>query len=141
VTYFVWAEDMSVGSALLDCDHRRLVDLVNELHTSTTAGAGRDIVGSILERLITYTREHFQREEHHMEQLRYSKIIEHKRQHQELLGKVLELRSRFDAGQITVAAQVSALLRDWLSVHIRREDKQYLFEMVRNAAKDSTPPA
>jgi len=34
------------------------------------------------------------------------------------------LRQKFDAGSITVAAQLSLVLRDWLSLHIRRSDKE-----------------
>lgn len=120
---------MSVGSELLDQDHRKLVDLVNELHTATTHGEGREVIGPILERLVGYTREHFQREEQHMERVRYSHIAEHKRQHKFLLDKVLEMQSRFESQNATVAAQVSTLLRDWLSLHIRREDKRFATEM------------
>ena len=40
--------------------------------------------------------------------------------HRKLVAQVNQLH---DAGQITVAAQLSALLRDWLSLHIRRSDK------------------
>ena len=41
--------------------------------------------------------------------------------HRKLVAQVNQLH---DAGQITVAAQLSALLRDWLSLHIRRNDKE-----------------
>lgn len=124
MAYFIWADDMSVGNPQLDHDHQKLVELVNELHTATCSGEGRGVVGEVLQRLVTYTKEHFQREEHYMEQVQYAKTIEHKRQHQTLLKKVQELQARHEAGHVTVAAQASSLLRDWLSVHIRREDKQ-----------------
>jgi len=125
MAYFEWGDDLSVGNSLIDHDHRRLIAFVNDLHTATSRGAGRDVVGRTIAALIAYTKEHFQREEHHMEALRYPKLAEHRRQHAELLDKVLELEARFNEGHVTVAAQLSNLLRDWLSLHIRRSDKDF----------------
>ena len=133
MTYFAWASDMSVGNTLLDHDHRELIALVNELHTATSRGEGRGVVGDILNRLLVYTQQHFQREEHHMERLQYPKTDEHKRLHQDLYEQVVALKARFDAGHITVAAQVSTLLRDGLSLHILREDKQFAAELTAAA--------
>ncbi|MFD2365336.1 bacteriohemerythrin [Pseudoduganella sp. GCM10020061] len=129
MSYFSWTSDMSVGNTLLDHDHRVLVALVNDLHTATSRGEGREVVGAILDRLFAYTQQHFQREEHHMQRVQYSKAAEHTRLHQDLLRQVLELKARFDAGHVTVAAQVSALLRDWLSLHILRDDRQFAAEL------------
>lgn len=114
---------------MLDHDHRKLIGLVNDLHTATAQGEGRHVVGKILLRLIRYTEEHFQREEHHMEKNGYAKLEEHRRQHQELLQAVLGLQEKFNAGNVTVAAQVSMLLRDWLSLHITRKDKECAMQM------------
>lgn len=125
MAYFEWGDDLSVGNDLLDRDHRNLIGLVNSLHTATSRGDGREVVGSIIAALIDYTQDHFQREERHMEAVRYPKREEHRRQHRELLDKVLEIEARFKAGHVTVAAQVSTLLRDWLSIHIRRADREF----------------
>lgn len=125
MAYFEWGDDLSVNDAGIDRDHRRLIDLVNELHTATRHGDGRDVVGGIIDALIAYAGAHFQREEQHMERMGYSGYEEHKRKHQVLLAAVLDMQSRLESGYLTVAAQLSALLRDWLSVHIRREDKAF----------------
>lgn len=123
MAYFEWGDDLVVGNKLLDDDHRDLIGLVNELHTATSRGEGREVVGSILERLIDYTSSHFEREEAHMEKVGYPKLAQHRLQHEAMLKQARALQARFEEGNITVAAQVSALLRDWLSLHIRREDK------------------
>lgn len=41
MAYFEWADDMLIDDGPIDDDHRKLVDLVNELHTATSAGADR----------------------------------------------------------------------------------------------------
>lgn len=40
-----------------------------------------------------------------------------------------------DDASVTVASQLSTLLRDWLSVHIRRADKEPLYFLTRKDRK------
>ena len=124
MTYFVWSDDLNIDNGALDDDHRKLVACVNELHSATSGGHGQAVVGAILIRLIEYTRGHFEREEREMERHHFPQVGEHKQQHVKLLNEVTDLKARFDAGSITVASQVSTMLRDWLSLHIRRHDKE-----------------
>ncbi len=125
MAYFEWADDMAIDDGgAIDQDHRLLVDLVNELHTATSRGMGRQVVGSILRRAIDSTREHLRREELLLEQKGFPDLLPHKQGHEEFMQRLYELQRQHDAGHITVAAQLSALLRDWLSIHIRRNDKE-----------------
>jgi len=110
-----------------------LISLVNQLHTATQQGEGRTVVGEILDELLKYTNEHFQREEAHMQRISYSDYEPHKIEHANLIKEVLELKEQFDAGNITVAARVSQLLREWLSVHIMHTDKAFAIRL--NAEK------
>lgn len=126
MAYFNWGDDLCVGNLQIDDDHKQLIGFVNELHTATSRGEGREVVGEILSGLIKYAQEHFQREEHYMERLRYPKLDAHRGQHAALIKTVLEMQDKHEQGHATVPAQVSALLRDWLSIHIRREDKAFV---------------
>ena len=71
MAYFEWGPDLEIDHGLIDADHRQLVELVNELHTATSQGQGQEVVASVMERLITYTRQHFAREEQGMEARRF----------------------------------------------------------------------
>jgi hemerythrin len=48
---------------------------------------------------------------------------------------------KLQAGSITVAAQLSAVLRDWLSLHIRRNDKELLRFQRRKAREQARASA
>ena len=132
MAYFEWADDMVIDGGPIDRDHRLLVDLVNELHTATSQGAGREVVASILSRAISSTREHLTREEQLMEEMGFPDLEEHKVGHVSFMEDLYSLQRKLEQGGITVAAQLSAILRDWLSLHIRRNDKEILkFERSR----------
>lgn len=124
VTYFKWADDLVIDNGPIDADHHRLVDLVNALHTATSQGEGKQVVGEILDQLIAYSQQHFRREEQIMEIAKFPKLEEHKAEHQELTDKVIALQQKYNDGSITVATQLSSLLRDWLSLHMRRSDRE-----------------
>lgn len=124
MAYFEWGDDMVIDHGPIDQDHRKLVDLVNELHTATTAGQGRAVVSKIMSELIFYTTDHLVREEQEMERVGFPNLEEHKRYHAEFMAGIHELVDKQTKGSITVAAQLSTLLRDWLSIHIRRSDHE-----------------
>ncbi len=123
MTYFIWADDMAIDHGPIDRDHQRLVALVNDLHSATRLGEGRQVVGGILDELIAYTGDHLQREEALMAAVDFPELERHKLGHAEFVAGLRTLQDKFAAGSMATAAQLSTLLRDWLSLHIRRSDK------------------
>ena len=124
MAYFQWADDMVIDNGPIDQDHRKLVEQVNALHTATTEGRGQEVVGALLEALIHDTVQHIQREEQQMAALGYPHLEQHQKGHALFVANLHGLRTKYQSGGITVAAQLSTLLRDWLSLHIRRNDKE-----------------
>lgn len=124
MAYFQWADDMVIDNGPIDQDHRKLVEQVNALHTATTEGRGQEVVGALLEALIHDTVQHIQREEQQMAALGYPHLEQHQKGHALFMADLHGLRTKYQSGGITVAAQLSTLLRDWLSLHIRRYDKE-----------------
>ncbi len=138
MAYFEWADDMVIDQGPIDQDHQTLVRQVNELHTATSEGRGQDIVARLLEELVRDTVEHIRREEHFMETIGYPQLAQHKAGHDNFVAELRELQEKFAAGSITVAPRLSMLLRDWLSLHIRRYDKDiavFLRKQKREAAR------
>lgn len=90
------------------------------------------MVSDLLDTLLRDTHEHIRREESLMERLRYPYLKEHRAAHQEFIDLLGQLKQRQSAGAITVAAQLSSVLRDWLSIHIRRHDKKLFYYLNQN---------
>lgn len=126
MAYFEWADDLAIDHGPIDEDHRHLVELVNQLHTATSEGRGVEVVGEILHSLIAYTTDHLRREEGQMAIAHFPHLERHKVGHKAFVDQLNALQAKFDSGSITVAAQLSTVLRDWLSLHIRRSDKELL---------------
>lgn len=125
MAFYPWTEDLQVGIAAIDGDHKKLVQLINDLHEAMTQGRGKAVLGKTLDDLIRYTQEHFQREEQLMQRAGYSDYARHKQEHEQLVQEVVALREKFNSGNLMLSVQVSGFLRDWLTNHIMKTDKKY----------------
>ena len=126
MAYFEWADDMVIDNGPIDKDHQILVRQVNELHTATSEGRGHEVVGRLLDELIRDTVEHIRREEQEMARMGYPRLVQHKQGHDQFVADLQGLQRKFEGGSSTVASKLSTVLRDWLSLHIRRYDKDML---------------
>jgi hemerythrin len=142
MAYFEWADDMVIDGGPIDSDHKKLVDLVNELHSATTEGRGFEVIEKIMTELIGYTREHLEREEQLMASLRFPNLERHKIGRMHFAKQLDELQKKYSEGSLTVASQLSTVLRDWLSLHIRRSDKEIkVFLEKRETSKGQRLPS
>ena len=122
-----WNPAFSVKVKKFDDQHKKLVDLVNQLHDAMKAGQGSSALGIIFQQLINYTATHFKDEEQVMQANGYPDLPKHKVIHADLVKQVLELQKKFQtegAGGI-LTMKVLSFLKDWLVTHIQGEDKKY----------------
>jgi len=130
----VWSNSYSVNVAVMDQEHQRLVDIVNNLYAAMRSGRGKDVIGSILDELINYTKTHFAHEERLMKESGYDGFDEQKRSHESLLSQVVEIQAKFKAGT-ALSQEVLSFLKSWLVNHIQGLDKRYGPAMKKNGIK------
>ncbi|AAR33734.1 bacteriohemerythrin [Geobacter sulfurreducens] len=120
-----WSDSLSVKVKQFDDQHKKLVDMVNQLFDAMKAGKGNQVMGDILKSLIQYTQTHFAAEERIMKQYGYPDFEAHKKEHNALVMQVLDLQKQFQEGKAVLTQNVMTFLRDWLSKHIQGDDKKY----------------
>jgi hemerythrin len=120
-----WSNDLSVGIIELDSQHKRLINLINDLHEAMSNGSGRAVLSPVLNGLVQYTATHFQAEEKYMKQFQYPAYAAHKAEHDSLTKKVLDFKHRFDSGQAMLTVELMTFLKSWLRSHILENDKKY----------------
>jgi hemerythrin len=120
-----WSRNFSVGVDKIDKEHRGLIDLINLLHTEMLAGKSKDVLGPVLDKLIVYTKTHFSTEESLFRTHGYPLAAAHKKEHETLTQKVLELQTELKSGKNVISITVLNFLRDWLTNHILKQDLAY----------------
>jgi len=122
----VWTDGMSVGVKAMDDDHRKLLDLVNELSDGMVSGNDRAALGEVLERLIQHTKEHLAREERLFAQVDYPQSKSHYVGHDLMIAKALGAQAAFRCGSTSVPSEeIMAFLQEWLAHHTEGLDKDY----------------
>jgi len=125
VSLLTWNHACEVEVPAMDDQHGILMDTVNELRLAMTHGRGREEVSEILDRLIEFTRMHFQSEEQLMEQAAFPGLAEHRLAHQRMLAELLAAANCLQYGKFAkIQPQLSAL-RDSLLQHIEILDREY----------------
>lgn len=122
---FNWTEDYSVKVNGLDNQHKKLVDLINDLHSAMKEGKSKEVLGRIINELISYTKFHFTAEENLMLQNKYPEYAKHKEEHEAFTKKVMEFEEKFSRGSVVLSQEIIIFLKDWLINHIQGTDKNY----------------
>ena len=132
MAFLDWSHDLETGINIIDSQHKRIVEYINELHEAQET-LDKAKVGDVIGELVDYTVSHFAFEESLMEKAEYPFLDPHKRVHALFIKKVSGFVERFQAGE-DVTNELLTMLQRWLVNHIRNEDGDYS-EIVRASMK------
>jgi hemerythrin len=120
-----WNEECSVGVARMDQQHRRLFEMLNELGDAMKERRGREVVGTVLDKMLVYTRTHFADEEELMEEHDCPELAQQKIEHAYLTTQAESYQQRYIDGEEFIAAELMHFLKDWLLTHTQGTDRKY----------------
>lgn len=133
MSLMVWDESYSVKIASIDEQHKKIIEMINQLGKSMNDGESEEALGRVLAQLINYTEQHFKYEEDIFERTNYPLSVEHKKEHEELKTKVMEIKDQYSQESTTVLPdKVSGFLRSWLINHIKGCDMKYSEHFLKN---------
>ena len=84
-----------MGVKAFDDEHKKLIDMLNRLYEGMKNRQGKEVVGKVLDDLVSYTKYHFAREEEFFAKTGYP-AVEHKKEHKELMEQAEQLQSRYN---------------------------------------------
>ncbi len=123
--YLEWKDEYSVGIQSIDVQHKKLVNLINNLQTAVSHSTGAAFEQAALDELVDYTKTHFQYEESLMQETGYPDFEAHRAEHQKMIARVEEVIAEYQQDQDTAMQNALAFLKDWLIHHINGTDKEY----------------
>lgn len=125
--FIQWNSSFSVGSPVLDADHRKLIEILNQIYDAWQESSSSLELGRLFDELMDYTNGHFSREESKLESRDYIDLARHRAAHDRLRELVLAFRSRHLAGQQAdkLTEEMAKFLKSWLLDHILEEDMRY----------------
>lgn len=124
MSYLTWTSNLDTGIEVIDGQHKRIVEYINQLDDARRS-QNRKVIGKVIDDTVDYTLSHFGFEETLIEDAGYEFVRPHKRVHELFIKRVSEYKQRFDAGE-NVADELHSLLSRWLFSHILNDDAAYV---------------
>lgn len=133
--FLEWKNEYSVGISSIDQQHKKLINLINQLQTAVKYSTGEEFEREALDELVKYTKTHFTYEEGLMEQNGYPDFEPHKSQHVRMIKKVEEVLAEYERDRDTAMTNALDFLREWLINHINGTDKEYSSFLIGKGVK------
>ena len=130
-----WSNMLSTGIGEQDNQHKKLIEMINQLNDAMQAGKGSEVLGKVLSELVNYTVFHFGYEEKLMAQHGYVDTPAHKGEHARFVQTVGDFKKKFDSGSAVISVEIMNFLRDWLTSHIMKTDKKLGQELSKKGVK------
>jgi len=124
--FMPWGPKLQLGISEIDMQHKRLVEMINDLHRAMKDREGVEALSRIMKGLLEYTGEHFTFEEGLQKQASYPDLDKHIDVHKNLVAQVQDYYQKVSAGDMLVSKDLMAFLKDWLTNHILVTDKKYV---------------
>lgn len=125
MAFLDFSDKLSVNVPTIDDQHKKLIAIINDLHSGMAAGKGKAVMDDILTRLIEYVEIHFSTEEKLMVQYNYPDLKAHQAQHVSLTNQVGRLYVKVKEGKLSVTIETMEFLKGWLNNHILETDKKF----------------
>jgi hemerythrin len=120
-----WETSFSIGNDTIDMQHRKWIQLYNDLDgvlQETDPAKSTRIKVEALKAMQEYAHYHFRFEENYMKDIRYPEQAQHWRMHKDFDYKLFEYIRQMETGGIVLNSEILAITREWLIGHILTED-------------------
>ena len=117
-----WKPEYSVGVESVDDEHRKMIELINELGAEIGDHADTERVEVFLGEIYAAIASHFALEERFMRNANYPEYEAHKQDHEALLDELVDIMDNFVADPVTGARTLASKLSDWFAVHFSSFD-------------------
>jgi hemerythrin len=126
---YQWSDEYTLGIDEIDQQHRRLIEIADQIYQIMHEQWRIDKYNQILEvlgELKEYTVYHFKSEEEYMAKIGYKKRFSHAMEHSAFVEKLngLDLRD-LDEKQDKYLLELLGFITDWVVNHIMTTDKLY----------------
>ena len=129
----VWNDTYSVGIPSIDEQHKKILDMINELSLSLINKEDESRQVLVILKLASYTISHFRHEENIFDKYNYEETDEHKESHKKLIERVDDFQTRLTENKEDIGEELLGFLITWLLNHILLMDKRYMPFMKKNS--------
>jgi len=122
---FEWRDKYSVQITKFDNAHKKIIDLMNEIHDIIKLKKDYASLEKVIGELYDYTKTHFNDEIDLMKFYEYPEIENHKKEHDSFIAELDNIKAKLGEHANLLNVQLLYILKDWLINHIMKADMKY----------------
>lgn len=120
-----WRDSYGTGVVSMDNQHRKIIDLINDLYKKIRKEESYGSVQDVLAEMMKYAEEHFEAEENLLKANGFKDFDEHISKHQSYRERLTALMAESTNDPDAAVKSTYGFLRQWWMGHIVDEDKKY----------------
>ena len=125
MAFFDWKDEFSVKIKAIDTQHKKIIELMNELFESLRDGREELVIRDVLDELLKYAEYHFGLEAGLFKKYGYDKAAAHLAEHEVFVTKIACLSEALASNAEVTATETLDYLRDWFKDHMLTIDIDY----------------
>ncbi len=127
-----WNDDLVIGIDELDQQHKKLVDIANQLYVGFKKEKGKKEIKELLKGLSDYTSYHFSTEENYFKEFSYADAKAHIKEHQVFIKEITNFQNDFNRGKVRFLDDFMTFVKSWIINHFTNIDTKYVDLFLEN---------
>ena len=120
---YQWKEEYSVKISVIDDQHKKFLDIINELKVIINRNECKEKVSQIFFQLAYLIDHYFIKEEIYFKDLKYPHFDQHKAQHNTFIERTIQFQKDVENNKPDLCLEIYQFLENWFDEHILKYDK------------------
>jgi hemerythrin-like metal-binding protein len=121
---FKWKEEYNVNITVIDEQHKKFLEIINELKIIINNNLCKTKVSEVFFQLAYLIDHYFIKEEIYFNDLKYPNIIQHKTDHKKFIDRIIQFQKDVENNKPNLCLDIYKYLENWFDEHILKYDKE-----------------
>jgi hemerythrin len=120
----LWKDEYNVGINIIDEQHKKFLDIINELKEIINSNSCKKHVSKIFFQIAYLIDHYFIKEEIYFKDCKYPNLDHHKISHNIFIDRIIQFQKDVEANKPDLCVEIHNFLEDWFNEHILKYDKE-----------------
>jgi hemerythrin len=129
---YKWKEEYTVNINVIDEQHKKFLDIINELKLIINSNTCKENVSKIFFRIAYLIDHYFLKEEIYFKDYEYPNFDQHKIAHNQFIDRIIQFQKDVENNKENLCLDIYTYLENWFDEHILKYDKDAVEFLKRN---------
>ncbi len=121
---YQWKEEYTVDISVIDDQHKKFLDIINQLKIIINSNTCKEKVSDIFFQLAYLIDYYFIKEEIYFNDLKYPNFELHKAEHNKFINRIIQFQKDVENNKPDLCLEIYQFLEEWFDEHILKYDKE-----------------